>query len=140
MGVREIADQLGRVPLFSACSQRELGIIARSAKVVRQKEGTVLAQEGDRGVGFFLISAGSADVTIGGKRRAKLGAGDFFGEISLLDGGPRTATVTATSDVDLIAITSWAFRGLLREHPQIALKMLETVAERLRRASKEPTA
>jgi len=77
-------------------------------------------------------------VTIGGKRKAKLGPGDFFGEIALLDGGPRTATVTALTNVKLIGITGWVFRGLLMEHPSIALKTLEAVAGRLRSVSKEP--
>lgn len=140
MGVRDIAEKLAKVPVFSGCSKRELDVIARSAKVVSHREGHVISREGDRGIGFFLVVDGTAEVTVGGRRRAKLGQGDFFGEISLLDGGPRSATVTATSPISLVAITSWAFRGLLREHPSIALKMLETVAQRLRRATADVTA
>ena len=98
----------------------------------------VIAREGERGIGLFLILEGQCKVTIGGKTKARLGPGDFFGEVALLDGGPRTATVTAVSPVRLVGITGWVFRGLLMEHPTIALKTLEAVAGRLRSVSKEP--
>lgn len=138
MAQPNVANTLGKVPIFSECSKRELAIIARAAKEVVHKEGTVIAREGERGVGLFLILEGQCSVTIGGKTKAKLGPGDFFGEVALLDGGPRTATVTALSPVKLIGITGWVFRGLLMEHPSIALKTLEAVAGRLRSVSKEP--
>jgi len=130
--------QISKVPIFSGCSKRELAIIARASKVVSHKEGTVIAREGERGIGLFLIVEGQCKISIGGKTKAKLGPGDFFGEVALLDGGPRTATVTAMTSVRLIGITGWVFRGLLMEHPSIALKTLEAVAGRLRSVSKEP--
>ena len=130
--------QISKVPIFSGCSKRELAIIARASKVVSHKEGTVIAREGERGIGLFLILEGQCKVSIGGKTKAKLGPGDFFGEVALLDGGPRTATVTAMTPVRLVGITGWVFRGLLMEHPNIALKTLEAVAGRLRSVSKEP--
>jgi CRP-like cAMP-binding protein len=133
-----IANSLANVPIFSGCSKRELAIITRASKEVVHKEGTVIAREGERGIGLFLILTGQCLVTIGGKTKAKLGPGDFFGEVALLDGGPRTATVTAASAVKLVGITGWVFRGLLMEHPSIALKTLEAVAGRLRSVSKEP--
>ena len=138
MAEPNIADTLAAVPIFSGCSKRELAIIARASKVVVHKDGTVIAREGERGIGLFLILQGRCLVTIGGKTKAKLGPGDFFGEVALLDGGPRTATVTAQSAVKLVGITGWVFRGLLMEHPSIALKTLEAVAGRLRSVSKEP--
>jgi CRP/FNR family transcriptional regulator, cyclic AMP receptor protein len=131
--------QLSEVPLFSHCSKRELQTIAGAAKEVRHREGHVIAREGETGVGFFLIVDGTADVTIGGERRARLGPGDFFGEISLLDHGTRTATVTATSPIHLLGLTSWVFRGLVRDHPTIALNMLRVVAGRLRSATEHVT-
>ncbi len=130
--------QISKVPIFSECSKRELAIIARASKLVSHKEGTVIAREGERGIGLFLIVEGQCKISIGGKTKAKLGPGDFFGEVALLDGGPRTATVTAMTPVRLIGITGWVFRGLLMEHPSIALKTLEAVAGRLRSVSKEP--
>jgi CRP-like cAMP-binding protein len=134
---RNVVELLAKVPIFSGCSKRELDAILRAAKDVSHPEGHVIAREGDRGVGFFLILDGTAKVTRGGKHLAALGRGDFFGEISLLDRGPRTATVTATSRVQLIGLTAWVFRGLLEEHPSIPMKMLEVIASRLRRVSKD---
>ena len=138
MSQHDVASKLGKVPIFSECSRRELAIIARAAKEVSHKQGTVIAREGERGIGLFLILEGECKVTIGGRTKARLGPGDFFGEVALLDGGPRTATVTATTDVRLVGITGWVFRGLLMEHPSIALKTLEAVAGRLRSVAKEP--
>jgi CRP-like cAMP-binding protein len=134
----DIITKLGNVPIFSECSKRELGLIARAAKEVTHRAGTEIAREGERGIGLFLILRGECEVTIGGKRKAKLGPGEFFGEVALLDGGPRTATVTAITEVTLVGITGWVFRGLLMEHPSIALKTLESVAGRLRAVTKEP--
>jgi CRP/FNR family cyclic AMP-dependent transcriptional regulator len=133
-------ERLRRVPLFSACSNRELRAIAGVVKEVRHPKGTVVATEGDPGVGLFVIVEGQAEVTIGGKRMARLHPGDFFGEIALLDGGPRSATVTAVSDLRLLGLTEWVFRGLLQEHPSIAVKTLEAMAGRLRQATKAATA
>ena len=132
-------EQLSKVPLFSHSSKRELQTVAAAAKEVHHPEGHVIAREGETGVGFFLILDGTADVTIGGQRRATLGPGDFFGEISLLDHGTRTATVTATSPITLLGLTSWVFRGLVRDHPTIALNMLRVVASRLRNATEHVT-
>jgi CRP-like cAMP-binding protein len=139
VGVREVAAQLGQVSLFSGCGRRELEAIARAAKEVSHPEGKVMAREGDRGIGFFLILDGTAKVSVRGRTRAKLGPGDVYGEIALLDQGPRSATVTATSPVRLLGLTAWVFRGLLQEHPTIAMKMLEVVAGRLRSASSDVT-
>jgi len=135
---QDVTSKLAKVPIFSACSKRELQVIARAAKDVSHKADTVIAREGERGIGLFLILEGECRVSIGGKTKAKLGPGDFFGEVALLDGGPRTATVTAMTPVKLVGITGWVFRGLLMEHPAIALKTLEAVAGRLRQVSKEP--
>ena len=134
----DVTGKLAKVPIFSGCSKRELQLIARAAKEVNHKEGTVIAREGERGIGLFLILEGECKVSIGGRTKATLGPGDFFGEVALLDGGPRTATVTAMTPVKLLGITGWVFRGLLMEHPTIALKTLEGVAGRLRAVSKEP--
>jgi CRP/FNR family transcriptional regulator, cyclic AMP receptor protein len=140
VATKDTVDRLARVPLFSDCSKRDLQTVARVVRSIPHKQGTVIAREGDPGVGLFIIVDGTAEVSIGGKRRATLGPGDFFGEIALLDGGPRTATVTATSDVQLLGLTEWVFRGLMVEHPSIALKTLQQMAGRLRAATKAATA
>lgn len=140
MATKDVVEQLAKVPLFSGCSNRELQLIARVVKDVQHSAGTVIAREGEPGVGLFVIVEGQAEVTIGGKRKAKLGPGDFFGEIALLDGGPRTATVTTLTDVQLLGLTEWVFRGLMKEHPAIAVKTLQQMAGRLRTATKAATA
>jgi CRP/FNR family transcriptional regulator, cyclic AMP receptor protein len=140
VGTREVTQQLGKVPLFSGLTQKELGAIVSAGKEVEHRPGHVIAREGDRGVGFFLVLQGDARVSRGGKGLAKLKPGDFFGEISLLDRGPRTATVTATTQIRLLGVTAWVFRGLLAEYPSIALKLLEVVAARLRQVTKSQAA
>jgi len=137
VGSREITQQLGKVPLFSGLSQRELDAIVRAGKEVEHREGHVIARDGDRGIGFFLVLSGEARVSRGGKGLARLKPGDFFGEISLLDRGPRTATVTSTTPIRLLGVTAWVFRGLLTEYPSIAMKLLEVVAGRLRQVTKQ---
>ena len=133
-------DLLKKVPLFSDCSAKELTQIAAASKNVKHKAGTVIAREGEPGIGLFVIISGAAEVTIGGVARATLGPADFFGEVALLDGGPRTATVTASEDMELLGITGWVFRGLMHEHPSIAWKTLQAVAGRLRDATKTTNA
>ncbi len=137
---KNTVSQLAKVPLFSECSQRDLQTVARVVREIPHGAGTVIAREGEPGVGLFIILDGTADVSIGGRKKATLGPGDFFGEIALLDGGPRTATVTAKSDVALLGLTEWVFRGLMVEHPSIALKTLQQMAARLRSATKAATA
>jgi CRP/FNR family transcriptional regulator, cyclic AMP receptor protein len=140
VATKDVITRLKQVPLFSSCSKRDLETIARVVKDVRHRAGTVIAREGEPGIGLFVIQDGTADVTIGGRKKATLGPGEFFGEIALLDGGPRTATVTANEDVELLGLTEWVFRGLLQEHPQIAVKTLQAMASRLRSATKAATA
>jgi CRP-like cAMP-binding protein len=133
-------EELSKVPLFSDCSNRDLQTIGRVVKDIDHRAGTVIAREGEPGVGLFVIVEGEAEVTIGGMKKATLGPGEFFGEIALLDGGPRTATVTATTDVKLLGLTEWVFRGLMQEHPSIAIKTLQQMAGRLRSATQAATA
>lgn len=137
---KENVSRLAKVPLFSDCSQRDLQTVARVVREIPHKAGTVIAREGEPGIGLFILVDGTADVTIGGKKKITLVPGDFFGEIALLDGGPRTATVTANTDVQLLGLTEWVFRGLMQEHPSIALKTLQQMAGRLRTATKAATA
>jgi CRP-like cAMP-binding protein len=140
VATKDVVTRLGQVPIFAGCSKKELQTIARGVRQLEHEAGSVVAREGEPGAGLFVIDVGEADVTIGGRRVAHLVPGDFFGEMALLDGGPRTATVTATTDVELFALTEWVFRGLLSEHPSIAIRTLEAVAARLRSAATSATA
>ena len=139
MAISDMVEHLGSVPIFEGCSKKDLQTIARQVREISHDAGYVIATEGDPGAGLFVIADGEADVTIGGKKVNHLEAGDFFGEMALLDGGPRTATVTATTPITLYALTEWVFRGLLAEHPSIAMRTLETMASRLRGATKTAT-
>ena len=122
---------LKRAPLFSGCSKGELRALASSADELDLRQGTVLTREGRPGREFFVLIGGTAEVTKKGEKVAELGAGDWFGEIALLTDSPRTATVTATSSVDVLVITDRRFRDVVETMPSIALKILSSVSARL---------
>ena len=124
---------LKRTPLFAACSKAELRALASSADELDLREGTVVTREGRPGREFFVLVSGTARVTKDGKAIAELGAGDWFGEIALLTDTPRTATITATSPVDVLVITDRRFRNVVETMPSIALKILASLADRLAR-------
>jgi CRP-like cAMP-binding protein len=128
----EKVELIKRVPLFSSCSRSELGEIAQIADEIDLPEGKELTKQGAAGREFFVLLEGDADVTKEGKTINTLGAGDFFGEISLVEDTPRTATVTATSPVRTLVITDRAFRRLLEEQPEIQRKVLVALAERVK--------
>jgi CRP/FNR family cyclic AMP-dependent transcriptional regulator len=123
---------LAGVPLFEGLSKRELNSILSVAKQIVHDEGHDIVEEGATGVGFHLIMEGEAYVLIGGRKRATLRSGDYFGEMSLLDGGPRSATVRASTPVRTLALTSWAFLPLLEKTPSIGRKLLQEMSKRLR--------
>jgi CRP/FNR family transcriptional regulator len=99
-------------------------------------EGDTITSEGKSGVGFFVIEDGNATVSIDGKIVRTLGPGEFFGEIALIDSGPRSATIVATTDLRCQGLTAWEFRPFIEDHPEVAWPMLETLASRLRDAEK----
>jgi len=125
------------VALFSACSKRELGHIASLVEEIEVPEGKVLMREGELGRELFVIVDGTANVAVGKKKRvARLGPGWTFGEVSLLDRGPRSATVTAHTDMHLLVLTARAFSTILEESPSFSRKILKAMARRLRAAEK----
>jgi CRP/FNR family transcriptional regulator, cyclic AMP receptor protein len=125
---------LERVPLFADFDRGDLERLARSFKERTFDAGSTVASEGKGGAGFFVIDSGEATVTVHGDERAKLGSGDYFGEIALIDEGARSATVTADSDLHCYGLTPWEFRPLVESNASIAWKLLETMAKRLRAA------
>jgi CRP/FNR family cyclic AMP-dependent transcriptional regulator len=132
MAKKDTLALLGNVPLFEGLSKRELSSILSVAKEIHFDEGHDIVEEGATGVGFHLILEGEAHVLIGGRKRATLRAGDYFGEMSLIDGGPRSATVRTSTPVRTLALTSWAFMPLLDKNPSIARKLLQEMSKRLR--------
>jgi CRP-like cAMP-binding protein len=139
VATNEAISMLGEVPIFSGLSKKELTAIANAAKEVDHRQGSTLAREGDTGVGFFLILDGVAEVKVGDHHVRDMSRGDFFGEISLLEGGPRTATVNAATDIRLLALTQWVFKRLVEQNPNIASKMLKIMAQRLRTSARNLT-
>ncbi|MHB8643610.1 MAG: cyclic nucleotide-binding domain-containing protein [Gaiellaceae bacterium] len=125
------ADILKRVPLFAECSKSDLARIGRIADEVDLRAGKELIREGDLGRQFFVLLDGSADVRRKGRKIAALGRGDFFGEIALVTDRETTASVTTTSPARVLVITRAAFRGLLRDHPGVQLKVLSALARRI---------
>jgi CRP/FNR family cyclic AMP-dependent transcriptional regulator len=129
---RASADVLKRVPLFAGLDDRELEQIAGTMRERRFSSGDTVTEEGAGGAGFFIVEEGSADVSVDGERRGSIGAGDYFGEIALLTGSDRTATITATSDMVCWGMTPWDFRPLVETNSAIAWKLLTAMAEKLR--------
>lgn len=130
---------LSKVPLFTECSQRELSRIASLADEIEVDKGTVLTKEGLPGRECFVVSEGKAKATLRGKKLASYGTGDVFGEMSLLDNEPRSATITAESDMVLFVVDSRSFWGLCEEAPSVTRKIMKAIAQRLRRVEKAPT-
>jgi CRP/FNR family transcriptional regulator, cyclic AMP receptor protein len=125
------------VSLFSACSGRELTRIASLADEIAVPEGRVLIRQGRPGREFFVIVEGKAKVSARGKKATTIGPGAGFGEMSLLDQGPRSATVTAQSDMYLLVLDSRSFFSLIEEVPSVAQKIFRVMAARLRKADRE---
>jgi CRP-like cAMP-binding protein len=123
---------LKSVPLFQRVPDRQLKAIADSFTERRFSAGQELTAEGGGAAGFFVIQSGEATVTIDGAERRTLGAGDHYGEIALIDGGRRTATITAKTDGVAYGLTSWQFRPLVETHAEIAWPLLEAMAARTR--------
>jgi CRP-like cAMP-binding protein len=126
------AEMLKKVPLFSDLDGRELDQIAASLRERRFAAGDTVTQEGAGGAGFFIVESGEAEVTVDGQNRGTIGAGDYFGEIALLTGSDRTATIVAKSDMVCHGMTPWDFRPLVESNSAIAWKLLTAMAEKLR--------
>ena len=128
------ADNLARVTLFGGCSRKELRELASITTGVDIHPGQVLCQEGQVGMEFFVVVKGEATVTIAGDDVATIGPGEFFGEMALLDGGRRGATVTATTDMHVLVMSRHEFVMLLADVPTVSRRMLEALSSRLRTA------
>jgi CRP/FNR family transcriptional regulator, cyclic AMP receptor protein len=127
-------DTLKTIPLFSACSKSELRNIANIVKESEFPAGHTICKEGETGIGLHVLVEGEAEVKIGGRERARLAPGSSFGEIALLDGGPRSATIITRTPARTLSIPVWAFRNTLKNHPSLTVKMLEEACRRLRAA------
>jgi CRP-like cAMP-binding protein len=127
-------DVLRGVPLFAGLDEAEVERLADRFQERRFSEGDTLVEEGSTGTSFFVLCEGSANVNVGGETKATLQVGDHFGEMAIVDDGVRSASVTAATDVVTYFITPWEFRPFVEEHPEVAWKLLQSLARRLRSA------
>ncbi len=134
MASDEKLEKLRRVPLFAGFGRRELERLGMLTDEVDLPAGRVLMRQADRGEELFVLMRGAARVERDGRDQAALGAGDFCGEISLVDGGPRTASVSLTEDSSLLVVGRRQFQQLLEEFPDVRLQVLEVLAQRVRSA------
>jgi len=133
---RRGADLLAQVPLFEGLSRRHLKQIAERADEISFRDKETIIEAGEPGGTFFVIVEGEVKVMRGNRVIARAGPGEFFGEISLLDGGPRTASVVADSPVVAIRLFKSSFDKLVTQEPKVATKILAVVARRLREAER----
>jgi len=132
MDDKQIISLMKATPIFSRMNEAGLKNVLKSAIQKKSPAGAKLVEEGKGGVGFYLILEGKAEVIREGAKLAELGQGNFFGELSVIDGAPRTADVVAMTDTNCIVISQWAMTSLIENHPEIAQGMLGELVRRLR--------
>jgi CRP/FNR family transcriptional regulator, cyclic AMP receptor protein len=132
-------DLLHRVPLFAELKPKELEKLTSSFKERTFSEGEDVASEGETSGGgrFFVIESGEAIVSVHGEERGRLGPGDYFGDVAMIDRGERTATIHAATDLKCYSLTFWDFRPLVESDARIAWPLLQVMAKRLRAAESE---
>jgi len=133
-------EALAAVPLFSRLTRKDLGRIGRTVVERKYKTGETIVKEGEQAVAFFMIAKGKVEVISGAGTKksvlvATMGRGEFFGEMALLDGVPRNATVKAVTDAECLVLSRWDFVAELRTNPHIAVAMLPILSKRLREAT-----
>ncbi len=129
----EYVQLLRRVPLFAGLSDAALDSIARQLSERSYETGAVIVKQGESGVGFYLIADGKVEVQQDSRVLRTMGPGEFFGELALMEDMPRTASVIARAQTRCLQLVRWNFRAILKENPDIAIRVLETVVQRLRR-------
>ncbi|GAB4281652.1 MAG: hypothetical protein Kow0056_17230 [Coriobacteriia bacterium] len=123
---------LARVPLFSQCAPDELAAIAELAQEQSFEPGQIIVTQGTPGQAFYIVLSGRVEILRDGRSLGAYGPGDFFGEMSLLDNAPRSATIRALEPTTCVMLSSWDFKALLERNPSIAIRLLEVLSRRLR--------
>jgi CRP-like cAMP-binding protein len=134
---KERVSRLGQVRLFKELSKSDLKELEDIGRVVEHAAGHTIIDQGESGAGFHMILSGEVKVVRGGRTVARLGPGEAFGEMALIDGGPRTATVVAETDTTTFAIATWDFRALVKKRPGMSWSLLLSMTERLREAQRK---
>ena len=132
---RSVIDALREVPLFAPCSDKELRAVAGLGTPIDIAAGTALTRAGSPGREFFVVLSGEVSCIAAGLEVARFGPGDFFGEMSLLDGEPRSAEVRTLSDTNVLVLDRQEFLRLLGSSPALTLKIVTSMAQRLRRTT-----
>jgi len=127
-----IVEMLQKTSLWSGLSNKDLKMLAKASKERSYESGETIVQKGEGGVGFYLVLDGSVEVRSNGTTLAKLGPGQFFGEMSVIDNQPRSADVVAVEPAKCLILSAWSFNALISENPRIAIKMLQEFVRRLR--------
>ena len=130
-------DALATVPLFSRLSRKDLSRLGRAVVERKYKKGETIVKEGEQAVAFFIVTKGKVEVLRGSKNPTRLAehkAGSYFGDMALLDGLPRSATIKAVEDTECLVLSRWDFVAELRTSPHIAVSMLPILSKRLRDA------
>jgi CRP-like cAMP-binding protein len=138
-GLASKVDLLSNVSLFAECTRKELSQIAAVTEEIRVPSGSVVVEEGEPGDKFYAVAEGLAHVLVNGKKVASIWPGSFFGEMALLDQGPRSATVTAELPTRLLVLNARDFATVVKNNPSVALKIMRALAERLRAAERITT-
>jgi CRP-like cAMP-binding protein len=123
---------LSRVPIFSSCTPEEIAVIAGVTQSSLFDSGQIIVTQGTPGQAFYLVLSGRVEILRDNRSLGAFGPGDFFGEMSLLDQAPRSATIRALEPTECLMLSSWDFKSLLERHPSIAIKLLEVLSRRLR--------
>lgn len=131
-----VIEMLQRTPLWSGLSKQDLKLIAKLSHDRKFESGYTIVTKGEAGIGFYLILEGSVEVRSGGKTLSKLGPGQFFGEMSIIDNQPRSADVVAIEASRVLILSAWSFKTLISDNPKIALKMMQEFVRRLRNTDK----
>ena len=132
----DVAAMLGQAPIFAALTERQLKSLAKTAKVVAYPANAAIVKKGEPGIGLYLLLAGQAEVRQGDRTLAKLGAGQFFGEMTLLDDQPRSADVVAVTPAECAVLSRWEFWGFAKGEPEVLQAVLKEMARRLRETNR----
>jgi len=132
MSLTDVTSALASVPLFSGFSQKQIRLVAESGREYKYKAGTTIVEDGSVGVGFYMVLNGKVEVRKGPRVLAGLSNGQFFGEMSLIDGEPRSADVIAVQPTECFTLSTQVFSALVKRRPELALLVLKELVKRLR--------
>jgi CRP/FNR family cyclic AMP-dependent transcriptional regulator len=131
---------LQHLPVFAGCSGRTMKLVSNLGTRLQIRAGQRLVTSGDRGSEVLIVLSGTASCLVGGVEEARFGPGDFFGEVATLDGGPRTATVVASTDMAVLVLNRVEFEIMVKSSPEVAHRVLKSMAHRLRQANAKAVA